>query len=160
MKFLLREWKVFTQMQKKDSHMVHDDIREEYLQTIKNIWIHQEVWRQTKKNFGSKSITVLYVLSLNLLFKAGAWNHGFTTAQPTQLSTISGSHGIELCGTFRFPYDQSDWGWKDVHMLVIRDHLMWYMQALVTSSQPAKCTPQALWDKFIVLCSLPRALSD
>ena len=33
---------------------------------------------------------------------------------------------------------------KDVHVLVIRDHFMWYMQALVTSLETAKCTAQAL----------------
>ena len=39
MKFLWREWKNINsyakliQMEKKDSHMVHDDIREEYLQS-------------------------------------------------------------------------------------------------------------------------------
>ena len=35
-------------------------------------------------------------------------------------------------------------GEKDVDMLVITDHFMRYAQALVTSSQTAKCTPQAL----------------
>ena len=35
-------------------------------------------------------------------------------------------------------------------MLVIMDHFMQYMQALVTSSQTAKCTAQSLWDIFIV----------
>ena len=37
-------------------------------------------------------------------------------------------------------------GGKDVHMLIITDHFMRYAQALVTSSQTAKCTAQALWD--------------
>ena len=33
---------------------------------------------------------------------------------------------------------------KDVHMLVIMDHFMWYVQALVTS-QDAKCIAQAFF---------------
>ena len=35
---------------------------------------------------------------------------------------------------------------RDVHVLAIMDHFTWYMQALVTSSQTARCTSQALWD--------------
>ena len=41
-------------------------------------------------------------------------------------------------------------GGKDVHILVITDHFMHYAQAIITSSQTAKCTAQTLWDKFIV----------
>ena len=41
-------------------------------------------------------------------------------------------------------------GGKDVHILVITDHFMWYVQAIITSSWTAKCTAQNLWDKFIV----------
>ena len=41
-------------------------------------------------------------------------------------------------------------GGKDVHILVITDHFTWYAQAIVTSSQTAKCTAKNLWDKFIV----------
>ena len=37
-------------------------------------------------------------------------------------------------------------GGKDVHVLVITDHFMQYVQALVTSLQTAECTVQALWD--------------
>ena len=40
-------------------------------------------------------------------------------------------------------------GGKDVHILVITDHFTWYVQAIVTSSQRAKCTGQNIWDKFI-----------
>ena len=36
-------------------------------------------------------------------------------------------------------------GGKDVHMLIITDHFMRYVQAVVTSFQTAKCTAQALW---------------
>ena len=46
-------------------------------------------------------------------------------------------------------------GGKDVHILVITDHFTRYAQAIVTSSQTAKCTAQNLWDKFIVHYGLP-----
>ena len=35
-------------------------------------------------------------------------------------------------------------GGKDVHILVITDHFTWYVQAIVNSSQTAKCTVQNL----------------
>ena len=41
-------------------------------------------------------------------------------------------------------------GGKDVHILVITDHLTQYAQAIVMSLQTTKCTAQNLWDKFIV----------
>ena len=40
-------------------------------------------------------------------------------------------------------------GGKGTHMLVITDHFTQYAQAILTSSQTAKCTAQNLWDKFI-----------
>ena len=46
-------------------------------------------------------------------------------------------------------------GGKDIHILVITDHFTRYSQAIVTSSQTAKCTAQNLWDKFIILYGLP-----
>ena len=49
-------------------------------------------------------------------------------------------------------------GGKDVHILVITDHFTWYAQAIVTSSQTAKCTAQNLWDKFIVHYGLPEKI--
>ena len=49
-------------------------------------------------------------------------------------------------------------GGKDVHMLVIMDHFSWYAQAIVTSSQTAKCSAQNLWDKFIVYYGLPEKI--
>ena len=39
---------------------------------------------------------------------------------------------------------------KDFHVFIINNHFMRYAQALVTSSQTAKCTAQVLWDQFIV----------
>ena len=52
-------------------------------------------------------------------------------------------------------------GEKDIHILVITDHFTRYAQAIVTSSQTAKCTAQNLWDKFIVHYGLPeKTLTD
>ena len=41
---------------------------------------------------------------------------------------------------------------------MITDHFTWYAQAIVTSSQTAKCTAQNLWDKFIVHYGLPETI--
>ena len=49
-------------------------------------------------------------------------------------------------------------GGKDVHNLVITDHFTWYVQAIITSSQTAKCTAKNLWDKFIVHYGLPEKI--
>ena len=49
-------------------------------------------------------------------------------------------------------------GEKDVHILVITDHFTQYEQAIITSSQTAKCTAQNLWDKFIVYYGLPKKI--
>ena len=46
-------------------------------------------------------------------------------------------------------------GGKDVHILLITDHFTQYAQAIVTSSQTAKCTAQNLQDKSIVHYGLP-----
>ena len=47
---------------------------------------------------------------------------------------------------------------KDVHILVITNHFTQYGQAIVTSSQTAKCTAQSLWDQFIVHYGLPEKI--
>ena len=49
-------------------------------------------------------------------------------------------------------------GGKDIHILVITDHFTRYTQAIVTSSQTAKCTAQNLWDNFIVHYGLPKKI--
>ena len=49
-------------------------------------------------------------------------------------------------------------GGEDVHILVTTDHFTRYVQAIVTSLQTAKCTPQNLWDKFIVHYGLPEKI--
>ena len=49
-------------------------------------------------------------------------------------------------------------GGKKVHILVITGHSMHYVQAIITSSQTAKCITQNLWDKFIVHYGLPEKI--
>ena len=49
-------------------------------------------------------------------------------------------------------------GGRDIHILVITDHFTRYAQAIVTSSQTAKCTAQNLCDKFIVHYGLPEKI--
>ena len=49
-------------------------------------------------------------------------------------------------------------GGKDVHILVISNHFTCYVQAIVTSSQTAKCKMQNVWDKFIVHYGLPEKI--
>ena len=49
-------------------------------------------------------------------------------------------------------------GGKDVHILVITNQFTRYAQAIVTSSQTAKCTAQNLWDTFIVHYALPEKI--
>ena len=49
-------------------------------------------------------------------------------------------------------------GGKDVHVLIITDHLMRYTQSLVTSSQTVKCTVQGLQDQFVVYYGLPESI--
>ena len=43
-------------------------------------------------------------------------------------------------------------------MSYITDHFMRYLQALVLSSQTAKCTAQALWDQSVVHYGLPESI--
>ena len=49
-------------------------------------------------------------------------------------------------------------GGKDVHILVITHHFTCYVQAIVMSSQTAKCTVQNFWDKFIIHYGLPEKI--
>ena len=49
-------------------------------------------------------------------------------------------------------------GGKDVHILVITDYFIRYVQAIITNSQTARCTAQNLWDKFIVHYGLPEKI--
>ena len=47
---------------------------------------------------------------------------------------------------------------EDINVLVITYHFTRYTQAIMTSSQTAKATSQALWNHFVVHYSLPTSL--
>ena len=47
---------------------------------------------------------------------------------------------------------------EDVHLLVITNNFTQYGQAQVTSSPTTKCTPQGLWDQFVVKYGLPESI--
>ena len=49
-------------------------------------------------------------------------------------------------------------GGKDVHILVITDHFTQYVQAIVTSSQTAKCTAQNLWENSLFIMGFPEKI--
>ena len=74
--------------------------------------------------------------------------------QKAVMENIQAKHPLQLVHLDYLP----NWGdkeWKDVHVLIITDHFIWYAQALVTSLQTVKCTAQALWDQFSVHYGLP-----
>ena len=54
--------------------------------------------------------------------------------------------------------NETNEGGKDVYILVITNHFTQYVQAIVMSSQTAKCAVQNLWDKFIVHYGLPEKI--
>ena len=61
------------------------------------------------------------------------------------MENIQATHLLQLLPLDYLMIEVTEGG-MDVHVLIITDHFMRYMQALVTSSQTAKCTAQALWD--------------
>ena len=73
------------------------------------------------------------------------------------LENVDATYPMELVHMDYLTIEANEGG-KDVHILVITDHFTWYAQAIVTSSQTAKCTAQNLWDKFIVCCGLPEKI--
>ena len=70
---------------------------------------------------------------------------------------IQATHLLQIIHLDYLTFEATDGG-KDVHVLIITDHFMQYTQPLVTSSQIAKCTAQALWDQFIVHNGLPECI--
>ena len=50
---------------------------------------------------------------------------------------------------------------KDVNVLVITDHFMWYGQVIVMTSQTARVMAKAMWDGFFTHYGFPTSiLSD
>ena len=73
------------------------------------------------------------------------------------MENVAATYPMELVHVDYLTIDANEGG-KDVHILVIKDHFTRYAQAIVTSSQTAKCTAQNLWDKFIVHYRLPEKI--
>ena len=73
------------------------------------------------------------------------------------LENVDATYPMEL-GHMNYLTIGANEGGKDVHILVITNHFTQYAQAVVTSSQTAKCTVQNLWDKFIVHYGLPEKI--
>ena len=73
------------------------------------------------------------------------------------MENIDATYLIELVHMDYLTVEANEGG-TDINILVIMDHLMCYTQAIVTSSQTAKCTAQNLWDKFIVHYGLPKKI--
>ena len=69
--------------------------------------------------------------------------------QKGAMENIQATHPLQLVPSDYLTSEANESG-KDVHMLIITDNFMRYTQALVTSSQTAKCTAQALWDRYVV----------
>ena len=73
------------------------------------------------------------------------------------MENIDATYPMELVHMDYLTIEANEGG-KDVHILVIMDHFTCYAQAIITSSQTAKCTAQNLWDKFIVHYGLPEEI--
>ena len=70
------------------------------------------------------------------------------------METIDATYLMELVH-MKYLAIEANEGGKDVHILVITDHFTHYAQAIITSSQTAKCKALNLWDKFIIHYGLP-----
>ena len=73
------------------------------------------------------------------------------------MENVDATYPMELVHMDYLTIEATERG-KDIHILVITDHFTRYAQAIVTSSQTAKCMAQNLWDKFIVLYGLPEKI--
>ena len=60
------------------------------------------------------------------------------------MENIDATYPMELVHMDYLTIEAAEGG-KDVHILVITDRFTWYVQAIVTSSQTAKCTAQNLF---------------
>ena len=59
------------------------------------------------------------------------------------IENIQATHPLQLVYLDYLTIEITECG-KDVHVLIITNHFTWYVQALVTSLQSAKCTAQDL----------------
>ena len=73
------------------------------------------------------------------------------------MENIDATYPMELVHMDYLTVEANEGG-KDINILVIMDHCTCYAQAIVTSSQMAKCTTQNLWDKFIFHYEFPKKI--
>ena len=73
------------------------------------------------------------------------------------MENIQATYPLQLVHLDSLTIEMAEGG-KDIHILIITGHFMRYAHALITSSQTAKCTTQALWDQFIVHYGLPECI--
>ena len=80
-------------------------------------------------------------------------------AVPNQapMENVDATYPMELVHMDYLTIEANEGG-KDIHIMVITDYFTWYAQAIVTSSQTAKCTAPNIWDKFIVHYGLPEKI--
>ena len=68
--------------------------------------------------------------------------------QRAEMENIQATYPLQLMYLDYLTIEATEGG-KDVHLLIITDHFMRYALALVTSSQTAKCTAQAVLESII-----------
>ena len=73
------------------------------------------------------------------------------------MENVDAAYPMELVHMDYFTIEANEGG-KDVHILFITNHFTWCAQAIVMSSQTAKCTVQNLWEKFIFHYGLPEKI--
>ena len=134
--------------QKKALQGCHDDIRHMGLEQILDL-----VWDWFYWSGMTKDVELHIVRCEQCIwFKS--------KPQWAAMESIQATHTLQLVHLDYLTIKASESG-KDVHMLITADQFMRYTQALVTSSQTARCTAQALWDWFVVHHGLPEStISD
>ena len=79
--------------------------------------------------------------------------------EEAELQPLTATYPVELVHLDYLTIESRTRG-VDVNILVITDHFTRYAQALITSSQTARVTAQALWERFVIHCGLPERLSS
>ena len=77
--------------------------------------------------------------------------------EETAIENIQATHPLELVHLDYLATEAAESG-KDTHVLIIMYHFMGYEQALATTSQTAKWTAQALWNRLVVHYGLPESI--
>ena len=128
--------------QKKVLQGCHDDIGLMGLEGMFDLQWDQFYWPGMTKDAG------LYIVRYDQCI----WYK--SRSQKAVMENIPATHPLQLVHLDYLIIKTTEVG-KNVHVFIITDHFMRYAQSLVSSSQTAKCTAQALWDQFVVHYSLP-----